>query len=66
MYLLINLQTKFSMKRGGRDIFSDVVRVSTPGDNFYPCQLSLAGGFVLFHGLIVRKITCGQLPAVRI
>ena len=54
------------MKRGGRDIFSDVVRVSTPGDNFYPCQLSLAGGFVLFHGLIVRKITCGQLPAVRI
>ena len=55
----------FSLKRGGRDVFASVIRVSTPGDNFYSCQLSLAGSFVLFHGHMVRKVvTCGQLPAV--
>ena len=53
-----------TLKVGGRDIFAEVIRVSTPGENFYSCQLALAGGFVLFHGKMVRKITCGQLPVV--
>ena len=53
-----------SVKVGGRDVFAEVVRVSTPGENFYSCQLALAGGFLLFHGKLVRFIQGGQLPAV--
>jgi hypothetical protein len=49
---------------GGRSVLAEVIRVSTP-DNFYPCQLAIAGGFGLFHGLLVRKVTAGQLPVVR-
>ena len=49
---------------GGRATFEKVIRVSTP-DNFYPCQLALAAGFGLFHGILLRKLTSGQLPVVR-
>lgn len=35
-----------------------------PPSNFYPSQLALAGGFALFHGHRLRKITGGQLPVV--
>ena len=55
-----------NIKLGSRDIFTDVIRVSIPGDNFYACQLALAAGFTLFHGKIVRNQTCGQLPVVSI
>ena len=53
-----------TFKKGGRDIFADIIRVSSPGDNFYACQLALGAGFALFHGILVRNVTCGQLPVV--
>lgn len=53
-----------SFKKGGRDVFSNIIKVSTPGDNFYACQLALGAGFTLFHGTLVRSVTCGQLPVV--
>ena len=28
------------------------------------CQLALRAGFLLFHGIIFRKVTSGQLPVV--
>ena len=48
---------------GGRDVLAQVIRVATP-NNFYPCMLSLAASFGLFHGQFLRKSTSGQLPAV--
>ena len=48
---------------GGREVFEKVIRVAPPS-NFYPSQLALAGGFALFHGHRLRKITGGQLPVV--
>ena len=50
---------------GGREIFADVIRVSTP-NNFYPCLLSLAAGVGLFHGQFLRFATAGQLPVVSV
>ena len=55
-----------TMKPASREVFADVIRVSTPGSNFYSCQLALAGGMALFHGRMVRKVTSGQLPVVRV
>ena len=49
---------------GGRATFAKVIRVSTP-DNFYPWRLALAAGFRLFHAILLRKLTSGQLPVVR-
>ena len=40
------------------------ISVKVGGENFYSCQLALAGGFLLFHGKLVRFIQGGQLPAV--
>ena len=54
-----------SVPQGGRDIFAEVTRVSTP-NNFYACQLSLAAGFGMFHGMLLRRVTAGQLPVVSI
>ena len=53
-----------SMPPGARDIYADIIRVSTPGDNFYPCNLGLASGIVLALGKITRGVTEGQLPVV--
>ena len=51
------------MAPGGREVFADVIRVSTPS-NFFACQVALAGSFGLFHGMLLRKVTSGQLPVV--
>ena len=32
--------------------------------NFYPCQLALAAGSGLFHGMLLQRRMTGQLPAV--
>ena len=48
---------------GGREVFAEVIRVATP-NNFYPCLLSLASSFGLFHGQLLRRVTAGQLPVV--
>ena len=53
-----------SLKRGGRDIMANILRVLTPGDNMYPCSLSIGGGIGLFHGFLIRSITSGQIPVV--
>ena len=52
-----------SVVPGGREVFEKVIRVAPPS-NFYPSQLALAGGFALFHGHRLRRITGGQLPVV--
>ena len=51
--------------QGGRSVFAEVIRVSTP-NNFYACQLSLAASFALCHGIRLRRVTAGQLPVVSI
>ena len=43
---------------------ASILRVLTPGENMYPCSLSIGGGIGLFHGHLIRSITCGQLPVV--
>ena len=48
---------------GGREVLAQVIRVATP-NNFYPCLLSLAAGFGLFHGQLLRSVTGVQLPVV--
>lgn len=53
-----------TMTPGGRRVFADIIRVSTPGDNFYPCNYGLAAGMVLALGKIARGVTEGQLPVV--
>ena len=53
-----------AMTPGGRNVFADIIRVSTPGDNFYPCNYGLAAGMVLALGKIARGVTEGQLPVV--
>lgn len=58
-----NFLLSFSVVPGGRDVFADVIRVSTP-NNFFPCQLALAAGIGLFHGILLRRVTGGQLPVV--
>ena len=52
-----------SIVPGGRDVFAEVIRVSTP-NNFFPCQLALAASIGLFHGILLRRVTGGQLPVV--
>ena len=52
------------MKRGGRDVMANILRVLTPGENMYACSLSLGGGIGLFHGHFIRAITSGQLPVI--
>ena len=44
-------------------MFAEVIRVSTP-NNFFPCQLALAASIGLFHGILLRRVTGGQLPVV--
>ena len=53
-----------TLKRGGRDVMANILRVLTPGDNKYPCSLSIGGGIGLFHGFFIRSITSGQLPVI--
>ena len=48
---------------GGRDVFANVIKVSTP-NNFEACQTALAAGMGLFHGMLLRRMTSGQLPVV--
>ena len=52
-----------SVKPGGREVFADVIRVATP-NNFFACLLALASSMGLFHGILLRKVTGGQLPVV--
>ena len=52
------------MKRGGRNVMANILRVLTPGENMYACSLSLGGGIGLFHGHFIRAITSGQLPVI--
>ena len=53
----------FSVAPDGREVFAEVIRVSTPS-NFFPCQVALAASFGLFHGAALRKVTFGQLPVL--
>ena len=53
-----------TMTPGARIIYVEIIRVSTPGDNFYACNLGLASGMVLSLGKITRGVTEGQLPVV--
>ena len=53
----------FRIVPGGRDVFANVIRVSTP-NNFEACQTALAAGMGLFHGMLLRRKTSGQLPVV--
>ena len=63
IHAIANYNIIHSFVPGGREVFADVIRVSTP-NNFYACNLSIAAGFGLFHGLLLRRQTSGQLPVV--
>ena len=51
------------MKQGSRDLYANLIKVSTP-DNFYACNLAFATGIGQFHGMRLRDLTGGQLPVV--
>ena len=53
-----------SMTPGARNIYTEIIRISTPGDNFYACNLGLASWKVLALGKMTRGVTKGQLPLV--
>ena len=53
-----------SMTPGARNIYTKIIQISTPGDNFYACNLGLASWKVLALGKITRGVTKGQLPLV--
>ena len=40
-----------------------MIRVATP-NNFFACLLALASSMGMFHGILLRRVTGGQLPVV--
>ena len=53
----------YRVKHGPRDLFTNLIKVSTP-DNFHPCNLALSAGMGQFHGQRLRSLCGGQCPVV--
>ena len=51
------------MRPGSRDLFANVIKVSTP-NNFFACNLAFAAGIGQFHGMRMRDLSGGQFPVV--
>ena len=53
----------FRVKPGPRDLFANLIKISTPS-NFHASNLALSTGMGQFHGKRLRSRTGGQLPVV--